>query len=92
MAEREGFEPSMGYEPIHAFQACSFGRSDTSPVSRWRWPYQTHPGGRISCDRCSLPGLTGLTPVRRGGTGTATIDLETVGGDANGFATGMTDA
>ena len=21
MAEREGFEPSMGYKPIHAFQA-----------------------------------------------------------------------
>ena len=74
MAEREGFEPSMGYEPIHTFQACSFGRSDTSPVSRWRWPYQPHPGARIRCDRCSLPGLTGLTPVRRGGTGTATID------------------
>ena len=36
--------------------------------------YQPHPGTRIRCDRCSLPGLTGLTTVRRGGTDTATID------------------
>ena len=32
LAEREGFEPSMGYSPIHTFQACSFSRSDTSPI------------------------------------------------------------
>ena len=31
MAEREGFEPSMSYKPIHTFQACSFNHSDTSP-------------------------------------------------------------
>ncbi len=31
MAEREGFEPSMGFRPIHTFQACSLSRSDTSP-------------------------------------------------------------
>ena len=32
LAEREGFEPSIRYERIHAFQACSFDRSDTSPI------------------------------------------------------------
>ena len=54
--------------------------------------YQPHPGARIRCDRCSLPGLTGLTTVRREGTDTATIDSATFGGDANGFADVMTDA
>jgi hypothetical protein len=33
MAEREGFEPSLGYYPKHAFQACDLNRSSTSP--RW---------------------------------------------------------
>ncbi len=36
--------------------------------------YQPHPGTRSRCDRCSLPGLTGLTTVRREGADTATID------------------
>src|SRR5262249_23607535 len=31
MAERVGFEPTVGGCPTHAFQACSFGHSDTSP-------------------------------------------------------------
>ena len=31
VAEREGFEPSVGYKPTHAFQACAFNRSATSP-------------------------------------------------------------
>ena len=30
LAVREGFEPSMPFD-IHAFQACSFDRSDPSP-------------------------------------------------------------
>lgn len=30
MAEREGFEPSIGC-PIHDFQSCSFNHSDTAP-------------------------------------------------------------
>ena len=30
LAVREGFEPSMPFD-IHAFQACSFDRSDISP-------------------------------------------------------------
>src|ERR1700692_2494638 len=33
MAERAGFEPALGYEPKHAFQACDLNRSSTSP-----WP------------------------------------------------------
>ncbi len=31
LAVREGFEPSIRYSRIHAFQACSFNHSDTSP-------------------------------------------------------------
>ena len=31
LAEREGFEPSVRCQRTHTFQACSFGRSDTSP-------------------------------------------------------------
>src|SRR4051812_35540386 len=32
LAERGGFEPPIGYEPIHAFQACDFNHSSTSPA------------------------------------------------------------
>ncbi len=28
----EGFEPSEGGYPSHAFEACSLGRSDTPPL------------------------------------------------------------
>ncbi len=31
LAERGGFEPPIGYEPIHAFQACDLNHSSTSP-------------------------------------------------------------
>ena len=31
MAEREGFEPSIRDNRIHAFQACAFDRSAISP-------------------------------------------------------------
>ena len=31
LAVREGFEPSIRDYRIHAFQACSFSHSDTSP-------------------------------------------------------------
>src|SRR5437868_12453975 len=34
MAERVGFEPTIGC-PIHAFQACAFGRSATSPIDHF---------------------------------------------------------
>jgi hypothetical protein len=33
LAERRGFEPRIGYEPIHAFQACDFNHSSISPES-----------------------------------------------------------
>lgn len=32
MAERGGFEPPIGYEPIHAFQACDLNHSSISPA------------------------------------------------------------
>jgi hypothetical protein len=31
LAERGGFEPPIGYEPIHAFQACDLNHSSISP-------------------------------------------------------------
>ena len=31
LAERMGFEPMMRFRRIHAFQACAFDRSATSP-------------------------------------------------------------
>lgn len=34
MAVAEGFEPSDGGYPSHAFEACSLGRSDTPPPRR----------------------------------------------------------
>ena len=33
LAERVGFEPTIGYSPIHAFQACAFNRSAISPAA-----------------------------------------------------------
>ena len=38
LAERGGFEPPIGYEPIHAFQACDLNHSSISPgfaVAGW---------------------------------------------------------
>jgi hypothetical protein len=32
LAERGGFEPPIGYEPIHAFQACDLNHSSISPA------------------------------------------------------------
>jgi hypothetical protein len=72
VAEREGFEPSMSYQPIHTFQACSLNRSDTSPETGLKLavtPIQPHLGTRVRCCRCSLPGLTGFTAYRCEGTG-----------------------
>ena len=31
VAERRGFEPRVGYEPTHAFQACDLNHSSISP-------------------------------------------------------------
>ena len=36
MAVAEGFEPSDGGYPSHAFEACSLGRSDTPPSKSLR--------------------------------------------------------
>lgn len=36
MAVAEGFEPSVGGYPTHAFEACSLGRSDTPPARSLR--------------------------------------------------------
>ena len=35
LAEREGFEPSIRGYRIHAFQACAFNHSATSPIFRY---------------------------------------------------------
>ena len=34
LAERGGFEPPVGYEPTHAFQACDLNHSSISPGFR----------------------------------------------------------
>jgi hypothetical protein len=31
LAEQAGFEPAVGYEPTHAFQACDLNHSSTAP-------------------------------------------------------------
>ena len=33
VAEQAGFEPAVGYEPTHAFQACDLNHSSTAPCS-----------------------------------------------------------
>ncbi len=35
MAERGGFEPSMGYAPITVFETAAFSHSATSPHLVW---------------------------------------------------------
>jgi hypothetical protein len=42
LAERAGFEPAVGC-PTHAFQACSFGHSDTSPLKGSKYYYNSFP-------------------------------------------------
>ena len=39
LAETVGFEPTLGYYPKHAFQACDLNRSSTSP---WTGILQQH--------------------------------------------------
>ena len=34
LAEKAGFEPAVGYEPTHAFQACDLNHSSTSPDTK----------------------------------------------------------
>ena len=70
-AEREGFEPSMGFHPYTlSRRAPSAART---PLRRLEATHQPHPGARVRCCRCSLPGLTGFTTCRREGTGGVTI-------------------
>lgn len=45
MAVAEGFEPSDGGYPSHAFEACSLGRSDTPPPKRLQAPGPDPPIG-----------------------------------------------
>jgi hypothetical protein len=35
LAEKGGFEPPVGYEPTHAFQACDLNHSSISPEFRF---------------------------------------------------------
>ncbi len=59
-------------EGIHSGAECRGG----VPISGlWRspkggGPYQPHPGTRVNCCGCSLPGLTGFTIYRCEGTDT----------------------
>src|SRR5690554_705538 len=50
MAEREGFEPSRGLEPLHDFQSCLFVHSSISPclymnlvIKDWRRGWDLNP-------------------------------------------------
>ena len=66
MAERAGFEPAVELTPTHAFQACSFGHSDTSPRRHFcPSPLSTADRSRrrLSFGRVRPPGLG----WRRGG-------------------------
>ena len=38
LAEREGFEPSIPFWSMHAFQACAFNHSAISPPGTKLWP------------------------------------------------------
>ena len=46
MVEREGFEPSVPCG-THAFQACSFGHSDISPISTYKRLQPAFLGGKL---------------------------------------------
>ena len=39
LAEREGFEPSIPFWSMHAFQACAFNHSAISPPGTKLWPW-----------------------------------------------------
>ena len=68
MAEREGFEPSMGFTP-YTLSRRAPSAARTPLLVKGGNPNQPHPGARVCCCRCSLPGLTGFTTYRREGTG-----------------------
>ena len=65
LAERVGFEPTEGC-PSHAFQACRFGRSRTSPEVKTRARTRRRRPGDLrhssdSAESCCLPALTRFT-------------------------------
>ena len=68
VAEREGFEPSMGITP-YTLSRRAPSAARTPLLVKGGNPNQPHPGARVYCCRCSLPGLTGFTTYRREGTG-----------------------
>ena len=47
VAEREGFEPSIPFWSMHAFQACAFNHSAISPISPVAPPRAKQTGGLI---------------------------------------------
>ena len=65
MAVRKGFEPLIRDERIHAFQACSFTHSDTSPKRVHiitDYPF----GARFILDFCAIAGCLDLyDPVNK---------------------------
>ena len=66
MAVAEGFEPSDGGYPSHAFEACSLGRSDTPPPATLP---ETGPRSK-SAGRRHIEGNSGtcVDGIRRGRT------------------------
>jgi hypothetical protein len=50
LAEREGFEPSMPFWSMHAFQACAFNHSAISPPKKSLWPSAPHFSIQIAAD------------------------------------------
>ena len=45
VAEQAGFEPAVGYEPTHAFQACDLNHSSTAPCSPQFYTVNKGPSG-----------------------------------------------
>ena len=75
LAERRGFEPRIGYKPIHAFQACDFNRSSISPdpaffrLKACRWTKsRSITKFRVSmrvfagCKACAVAGIICMVP------------------------------
>src|SRR5208337_736023 len=56
LAEREGFEPSIPFWSMHAFQACAFNHSAISPPGAGNFGHapdgkQSFSGQRVACRR-----------------------------------------
>ena len=63
LAERVGFEPTVGYAPTTVFETVAIDHSATSPRSRGP-PYRGH---RLALQRCFLdaPTVISLTHSKR---------------------------